>query len=113
MRPKSAYARGLKAEAAAALLLRLKGYRILRRRFRTHVGEIDLVARRGKLMIFVEVKLRRTIEEAAQAIGPRERRRIEGAANALLAYGDWGCDSFRIDAVLFAPGRWPVHIKGV
>jgi putative endonuclease len=113
MRRKSTYERGLRAERAAALLLMLKGYRILRRRARTRAGEIDIIARRGKTLVFVEVKHRPTLAEAAEAIRPRDRMRLEGAANALLACHSDGCNNFRIDVVLLAPGRWPQHIRGV
>jgi putative endonuclease len=71
-----AYRHGLFAETLAALLLRLKGHRILAQRYRTPVGEIDLVALKGKRLAFVEVKQRKRFEDAGWALPTRARRRI-------------------------------------
>lgn len=104
---------GRRAESMAAAWLRLKGYRVLARRVRTPVGEIDLVIRRGRTLAFVEVKARASFEAAADSLGYRARKRIARAANMLLArFGD-GCESIRIDAVLVAPWRLPRHLVGV
>ena len=80
-----AYRRGHRGEWLAAAALMLKGYRILARRHRTRFGEIDLIARRGDLVLFVEVKARRTLMEAMEAIGRESERRIEAAADIWLA----------------------------
>ncbi len=107
-----AYGRGRKAERLASWWLRLKGYRILTRRFRVPVGEIDLIARRGRILALVEVKARSSLAAASEAIGPRQRRRIERAAalflqrNPALAKLD-----LRFDAILLVPGRRPHHIE--
>ena len=110
-RRQAAEARGRRAETVAALLLRLKGYRILERRFRVSAGEIDLVARRGGLVVFVEVKARDTHAAAAESISPRQQQRISDAAAAWLArhaaLAD--CDT-RFDAVFVMPRRWPQHL---
>lgn len=110
-RRRQAYGRGLWAESAAAWLLRLKGYRILARRWRTPVGEIDLIARKGRLVVFVEVKRRAVQGAALDALTPRQMRRIERAAFAFLqrnaALAD--CD-LRFDLVVVAPGRRPHHM---
>ena len=74
---------GRRAEWAAAMLLRLKGFSILTRRWKTPAGEIDLVARRGRLIVFAEVKARMALDDAFHAVTPRARRRI-GAAAALF-----------------------------
>ena len=71
-----AYRRGLFAETVSALLLRLKGYAIVARRYKTPVGEIDLVALKGKRLAFIEVKRRKTQEDAAWTLPARQRRRI-------------------------------------
>jgi putative endonuclease len=68
---RAGYRQGLRAETIAALFLRLKGYRILARRFTSPVGEIDLVARRGTSLVFVEVKARPTLDAAAESIRGR------------------------------------------
>jgi len=107
----AAFARGLSAESRAALLLIAKGFRIAARRFKCPLGEIDLVARRRQLLIFVEVKARERLDDAAEAVTPRQQRRIVAAAEAWLAYHpeDMACD-MRFDVVLVAPRRLPQHI---
>lgn len=110
-RRRAAYARGRGAERLAAWWLRLKGFRILAEGFRVPQGEIDLVARRGDLLVFVEVKRRGRAEAAAEAIAARQRRRIERAAAAFLQRhpGLARC-RLRFDAVLLAPRRLPRHL---
>ena len=68
------------AEALCAWHLRLRGYRILAKRFRTPLGEIDIVARRGGLVAFIEVKARRDLARAGDSLSPNQRRRIARAA---------------------------------
>ncbi len=103
--------RGRQAEALAALALRLKGYRILDRRIRTPAGEIDLVARRGMVVAFVEVKARQTHGRAAESITPAQRRRIvRAAANYIAANPRLAPLTQRFDAILVEPRRWPHHI---
>lgn len=80
-----AEAAGRWSEQAAGLLLRLKGYAILTTRYRTPVGEIDIVAKRGKLVAFVEVKTRPTTDEALGAVSHHARRRIIAAADAFIS----------------------------
>src|SRR5215468_10627474 len=106
-----AFRLGLSAETRAAALLMAKGFRIVARRWRSPVGEIDLVARRGRLLVFVEVKARGGFDDAAEAVTERQRRRIASAAEAWLAShaADVGCD-VRFDAVLVAPWRLPRHV---
>jgi putative endonuclease len=103
---------GRVAEALCALALILAGYRILARRFRTPVGELDIVARRGRVLAFVEVKARASLALAAEAIAARQRQRVERAAGAYLALHPAlaGFDQ-RFDAMLVAPWRWPRHIR--
>ena len=80
-----AYRHGLFAETVAALLLRLEGHRIVARRYKTPVGEIDLVALKGKRLAFVEVKRRKSLDEAGWSLPTRARRRIVRAAQGLPA----------------------------
>jgi putative endonuclease len=102
---------GRTAEAVAALLLRLKGYRILARRFRGLRGEVDLIVRRGGLLVFVEVKRRGTLDEAALSVTDRQRARIAGAAEEYLArHPHLATGGVRFDAVLVASGRMPRHV---
>lgn len=107
-----AYRRGVFAETLAALLFRLKGYRIVARRYRTPVGEIDLVALRGKRLVFVEVKRRKTAEDAAWTLPAKQRRRIVRAAQYWLAsHPDVTGHDIAFDVVLTAPWPWPRHIE--
>lgn len=106
-----AYGRGLWAESAAAWLLRLKGYRILARRWRSPLGEIDLVARKGRTLVVVEVKRRDARGLALEAVTPRQRQRIERAALLFLQRnrGLAECD-LRFDVVVVGALGRPQHI---
>lgn len=108
---RAAYRRGRSAEGRAAWLLRAKGYRIAARGYRCRVGEIDIVARRGRVIVAVEVKARATLTAAADAISHRQRARIGRALSDFLAHNPQyaGCD-IRFDAILVLPRRWPRHI---
>ncbi|MBI2235669.1 MAG: YraN family protein [Magnetospirillum sp.] len=115
MTRQAARQRGRFAEVLAVLLLRLKGFSILDRGMvsgrGSGAGEVDIVARRGRVLAFVEVKARPSTAEAAEAISARQRRRIVRGAEAFLARRPElaGLD-IRFDAVLVAPGRWPRHV---
>jgi putative endonuclease len=107
----AAFRTGLSAEARAAAFLMAKGYRILARRFRSPYGEIDLVARRRNAIVFVEVKARATLDDAAYAVTPRQQRRIIDAAQAwLMAHPEHAEFDLRFDAMLIAPRRLPRHL---
>ena len=109
-----AYRKGHRGEWLAALALMLKGYRILARRHRTKLGEIDLIARRGDLVLIVEVKVRQTLTEAMEALSRTSERRIEAAADLWLArQPDYGRLSIRFDMVAVLPRRWPIHVENV
>ena len=102
---------GLSAESRAAALLIAKGYRILARRFRTPLGEIDIVARRRGVLVFVEVKARDSFDTAAEAIGKRQQSRIIAAALLWLAgHPEDAMRDMRFDVVLVVPGRVPRHL---
>jgi putative endonuclease len=106
-----AYRSGLVAETLAALMLRLKGYAIVAQRYKTPVGEIDLVALKGRRLAFVEVKRRKTAEDAAWTVPARQRRRIVRAAQYWLAgHSDLAGHDIAFDVVLTAPFAWPRHI---
>lgn len=104
---------GRRAEVIAAWWLRLKGYRILARRARCPRGEVDIIARRGRILAFIEVKQRRSADQAAWAINPHSMRRVVAAAEVLAARHARPQDSIRIDAVLIAKGRWPRHVINI
>ncbi|MGJ3265023.1 MAG: YraN family protein [Salinarimonas sp.] len=114
-RRRRALARGALAEWRALAALMLKGWRPLARRWRVHGGEIDLVMRRGRLVIFVEVKARAALDDARLAVTPQKRRRLARAIRAWRSRNRWADTgwSFRVDAVFLGRGRWPVHVEGV
>ncbi|WP_158811144.1 YraN family protein [Beijerinckia sp. L45] len=106
-----AHRAGHGAEWAAILYLRCKGYRIIARRYTIKGGEIDIVARRGDALAFVEVKLRSSLDSARIAIEPAKRRRMARAARAFLANQAYATRlTLRADAIYLAPWRWPLHI---
>jgi len=108
---KKAERRGRNAEKIARIYLRLKGYRILSSRYKTKMGEIDIVATRGNYIVFIEVKARANLDTALDSIAYKQRRRIEKAASLWLKqHRDETC-SPRFDVIALAPGRWPRHIK--
>ncbi len=110
---RQAFRRGHLAEAAAAWLLRCKGYRIVGRRVRTPMGEIDLIARRGGTLAFVEVKARPTRDVALEAVNPRQARRLVGAARYWLSLqppATAGAADWRFDIVAVSPYLLPRHL---
>jgi len=107
----AAFRVGISAESRAAAFLIAKGFRILARRWRNPLGEIDIVARRRQLLVFAEVKARASLDEAAESVNVRQRRRIAAAAEIWLANNpDESIRDVRFDAILVAPGRIPCHI---
>lgn len=107
--------RGARAEWLALAFLALKGWRPLARRWRAPGGEIDLVMARGRVVIFVEVKARALIDDAATSVTGEKRRRLARAIRAWKARNRWTGEgwSFRVDAVFLGRGRWPRHVAGV
>jgi len=107
-----AYRAGQRAEIFAILWLWLKGYRILGYRTKTPMAEIDIVAVRKKSIHLIEVKLRKTIDQAHYALGYDQAQRLKVAGLWLmekkprLAHFD-----LQIDMLLLAPWAWPVHIQ--
>lgn len=110
---KAAYLLGHDAEFWAAWLLRLKGYSICAQRFLANGAEIDLIASRGKTLVFVEVKARATLDDALLSITPAKLSQIARGARAYLGRLDQMPETIRCDAILVAPHRLPRHIKAV
>lgn len=108
---RAAEASGRRGERLAGWWLRLKGWSILDRRVRTPAGEVDLVARRGALIAFVEVKTRRTAAELDFAIDARRLARVAAAAEVLMPRYAGPGDDIRVDVILLAPGVRPRHIE--
>ena len=106
-----AEAAGRRGERLAGWWLRLKGWTILDRRVRTPAGEVDLVARRGNLVAFVEVKTRRTAAELDVAIDARRLARVAAAAEVLMPRYAGPGDDIRVDVILLTPGTRPRHIE--
>ena len=113
MNRQAAEKRGRGAETLACWALRLRGWRILARRARVHGGEVDIVARRGRTLAFVEVKARANDEAAAFALDEWRLRRVVVAAERLAPRYMREGDDVRIDAMFVVPGRWPRHMADV
>jgi putative endonuclease len=110
-RRRKAYRSGHTGEWMAALRLQLAGYRILARRYRTRMGEIDLVARRGQLLAFVEVKRRTDVAAGLEAVTPLAQHRIRRAAELFLRrHSALGGLTLRFDVIVITPFGWPRHI---
>lgn len=105
---------GRVAEQVAALFLMAKGYRILARRYGGKGGEIDLIAKRGDTIAFVEVKARDTMEAALGAITAEKQRLVARRVRSWQAQNPWANHStLRADAVFIAPWCWPRHIVAI
>lgn len=108
----SAERHGHRSEAIAAWWLRLKLYRIVARRYRTSSGEIDLIVRRGRVLVFVEVKARADFRTAADAVSARQQHRIARAASQFLAARpDLATLDQRFDVLLVVRRTWPRHVR--
>ena len=107
----AAFRLGLTAESRAAMFLIAKGYRIVARRYKTPLGEIDIVARRLRTLVFVEVKARERADDAVEAVTERAKARIVAAAQMWLAHNPGDAQrGIRFDVVVVTPGRMPQHV---
>ena len=113
MNRQQAEKRGRGAETLACWYLRLKGWQIVARRARVPGGEVDIVARRRRILAFVEVKARATEDAAAFALDEWRLRRVVTAAERLAPRYMRAGDDVRIDAMYIVPGRWPRHLTNV
>lgn len=110
---RSAERRGRRAEVLAALALMLKGYRIRAWRYRCPLGEVDLIARKGDLVVFVEVKARRELRAGVDAVTPAAARRITASGEHWISrQPDAAQLSWRTDVVVVSPRSWPKHLEG-
>ncbi len=108
---RSTYRTGLLAEALCRLALRLKFYRIISSRYKSPLGEIDIIALRGDTVAMIEVKARPSTREAIEAILPRQRQRLQrGALDFLARHPQFNNHNLRFDIMLVTPRRWPVHM---
>lgn len=107
----AAYLAGHRGEALAALWLRLKLYRIVGRRYKTPLGEIDLIAERFGITVFVEVKARsRAASEAETLEGINQIRIVRAAQYWLARHPGKAKTDLRFDVIFLAPGQWPRHV---
>lgn len=112
-RGQAAHRRGLGAERLCLWSLRLRGYRVLAQRYRTPVGEIDLIARRGRTVAAIEVKARADDARAVESLLWKQRGRIARALEHFLqSRPDLADAALRFDVMVVAPGRWPRHLRG-
>jgi len=112
-RRKKAQFRGRMAEYIATLYLRMKFFSILKKNFKTPVGEIDIIAKRADLLIFVEVKMRSSKHGMAEALEAVNQRRIIRAAKYFLARNPQMADkNLRFDVIFLKPLAFPVHLRG-
>jgi putative endonuclease len=103
---------GRSAELIALWALRLKGWRLLARRYKTHVGEVDLIMRRGDVTAFIEVKARKNLDRAVESVTPRQARRIAAAARQFMSEDRQAAlQACRFDIVAVSPYHWPQHIE--
>lgn len=107
----AAYKKGVNAESLVADMMTRKGYKIISRRYKSEAGEIDIVAAKAERLSFIEVKARRSIEEAAWSITPRQQKRIAGAAGLWLQeFPEYINHDMTFDAVLITPDQRPHYI---
>lgn len=109
---KTSYNLGRRAEIWAGLYFQLKGYKVIDRRYKTRFGEIDLILRKGKAIVYLEVKARDSLDNAVQSVTPKNRSRIEKAAMMFLAQNpELGVYQQRFDCVglVFYRNIWPVR----
>ena len=109
---KETYQFGIFAEKIAAIFLRLKGYKILARRYRNYFGEIDIIAKKARVIIFVEVKARKTKTNIEEILKPHQLKRIKRSAELFVAQNHQfhDCD-LRFDFIEIGKNFWPKHQK--
>jgi putative endonuclease len=107
-----AEAAGRRAENLAAIALQIKGYIILERRVKTGRGEVDLIARRGSILAFIEVKMRAKPTDPATILSPTQMQRIVNGATGWASQRPWAqACQWRYDLVLVTPWHWPRHVR--
>jgi putative endonuclease len=108
----TSYKKGVYAEKIAVLLLSLKFYRIIAKRYKTQIGEVDIIAVRGKTVIFIEVKKRASLEQLFNSINIKQQKRVINAAELFLSRNrQYQNYVKRFDAILITPKLLPLHIK--
>ncbi|MDR1982507.1 MAG: YraN family protein [Holosporaceae bacterium] len=105
--------KGYLGEIIAVLLLKIKRYKILARRFKTPCGEIDIIAQKNNVIAFVEVKSRKTVDKCYNAITPKQLGRIQRASKIFMSKNKLYQNFSRYDVILVSNWKFPVHIKNV
>lgn len=113
MSRRAAEARGHWGETLGCWWLRFHGWRILGRRVRVRAGEVDIIARRGRTLAFVEVKTRQKAADLGLAIDSYRLRRVAAAMQVLAPRFARPDDAIRLDVLLLAPFSWPRQLKNV
>lgn len=109
---RKAWKLGVYAEYICLAYLFFCGYRFLEKRYKTKVGEIDLVMRKSGVIVFIEVKARKTYEEGLYAISPRQLQRIQHTAEIFLSkMRKKQFKGARFDVMVVVPWRMPYHLK--
>ena len=109
-----AYKRGIRREILAGLYLTLTGWRVLAWRWKCPLGEIDLVAKKGKVITFIEVKARQNEQSALDSITAHQWRRVLNAADIFMSQQRQYADcSWRFDAIIIVPRKWPKRFKNM
>ena len=110
----SSYKFGILAEYCAIIILALKGYKILRRRYRNYLGEIDIITRKNNILVFVEVKARMKLEQEYTPVTDKQVRRIRNAAELFIAQNrKYQTYNIRFDLIMIAGNHWPQHLKNI
>jgi putative endonuclease len=114
LKRQAAYARGLEAETAAARHLMALGFEIVEQRYKTKSGEVDIIARKDDVVLFVEVKARKTLSDALDSVSHTSQRRIEAAGREwIAAQDDAHMLSWRNDVIAIVPDHPPQHFENV
>ncbi|MCC3860332.1 YraN family protein [Pseudemcibacter aquimaris] len=115
---KKAYRWGHVAEWLGVIFLTLKGYSIQERRYKTSVGEIDIIARKQNITVFCEVKARKDYDAAAHSLSEKQKNRIRNAAEIYLSRlknkndnNNLKTEIIRCDMIMIIPWKWPIHIE--
>lgn len=105
------YKKGKRAELFCAVILFLKGYRILKTRYKAPVGEVDLIVQRGQSLVFIEVKARETYQKGVEAITPTAQKRIRRAGeHFLMKHPKYINLSMRFDVMVVSGISLPYHV---
>lgn len=111
-RKQAAWRWGVLAERMSIWLLRFKGYKVLETRYKTKMGEVDIIASRGRKIVFIEVKARPDLKRGLECISSKQRERIYHAAQIFLSRNPKkDFNQLRFDVMVVVPWRLPYHLE--